>query len=310
VSNEVGIVSLSIGDVNIGACFPSEERGFFDCINNGIFSTFETLTVNELLFRIVLLDPLVVQFPADASDFAGSFLHNDTGTAGALVITPGLASVPIDMERSLTAAPGTQLVTIGMPEGAPLTGNFAFNLRFRVPPDAASVETKPLITGLVELTDGSVFYPPIYPCVHDMAGAPAVTIPLPAPGGLVTLPPLPQDLGCDRVTYNFVPGVPPPSGDADGDGVLDAADACPGTVIPEAVPSVTLGVNRFALTGSDGVFHTTSPSGAGPRKAFTIEETAGCGCEQIITGLGLGAGHRKFGCSISAMEDWIGLLAR
>ncbi len=43
-------------------------------------------------------------------------------------------------------------------------------------------------------------------------------------------------------------------------------------------------------------------------KSFTIESTACCSCEQIVDELGLGKGHEKFGCSISAMEDWIAIV--
>ena len=93
--------------------------------------------------------------------------------------------------------------------------------------------------------------------------------------------------------------------DNDGDGVPVNVDVCSDTVIPETVPTVRLGVNRFALTDGDGDFDTTAPMGRGPQKSFTIEDTEGCSCEQIIEVLGLGKGHSKFGCSISAMEDFI-----
>ena len=106
--------------------------------------------------------------------------------------------------------------------------------------------------------------------------------------------------------------------DGDGDGVLDDLDVCPGTVIPEGVPTVRLGVNRFALVDDDGVFDTRSPgprsivsaysNRPGPGASFTIEDTAGCSCEQIIEAQDLGAGHVKFGCSIGAMREWIDLV--
>lgn len=96
--------------------------------------------------------------------------------------------------------------------------------------------------------------------------------------------------------------------DTDGDGVLDVDDVCPDTVIPEGVPTVRLGTNRFALVDGDGDFDTKSPNGKGPDLSFTIEDTAGCSCEQIIAAQGLGNGHSKFGCSISAMEDWVALV--
>lgn len=106
--------------------------------------------------------------------------------------------------------------------------------------------------------------------------------------------------------------------DTDGDGVLDALDVCPDTVIPEGVPTVRLGINRFALVDGDGVFDTATRGRGGivsaysraPRTdlSFTIEDTAGCSCEQIIEAQDLGNGHVKFGCSIGAMREWVELV--
>ncbi|MCK6586562.1 MAG: hypothetical protein HUU21_32765 [Polyangiaceae bacterium] len=96
--------------------------------------------------------------------------------------------------------------------------------------------------------------------------------------------------------------------DADGDGVCGDADHCPGTVLPEGVPTVKLGVNRFADTDGDGIFNTVPPKGKGPCQVFTIEDTGGCSCEQIIEELNLGQGHVKFGCSLGVMKNWISSL--
>ncbi len=93
--------------------------------------------------------------------------------------------------------------------------------------------------------------------------------------------------------------------DDDNNRVSDAADVCLGTVIPEPVPTGQLGVNRFALTDADAIFDTTPPKGKGPRKVFTRPDTAGCSCGQIIEALGLGEGDTKFGCSSSALRQWI-----
>ena len=98
--------------------------------------------------------------------------------------------------------------------------------------------------------------------------------------------------------------------DEDADGVPNDADACPATGLPENVPTVRLGVNRFADTDGDGVFNTTPPKGKGPALSFTLGDTAGCSCEQIIAAQGLGKGHTKFGCSIGAMENWIDMVHR
>jgi len=51
--------------------------------------------------------------------------------------------------------------------------------------------------------------------------------------------------------------------DADGDGVLDDNDFCPGTMLPEAVPTKRLGTNRWALVDDDFEFDTTAPEGKG-----------------------------------------------
>ncbi len=98
--------------------------------------------------------------------------------------------------------------------------------------------------------------------------------------------------------------------DSDADGIPDDQDLCAGTSIPEGVPTEGLGVNRWALVDGDGIFDTTPPSGggSGPGYFFTIEDTRGCSCEQIIVNLGLGEGHRKHGCSNGAMLNWVDLV--
>ncbi len=100
--------------------------------------------------------------------------------------------------------------------------------------------------------------------------------------------------------------------DSDGDGVNDDDDVCDLTGIPESVPTVRLGTNRFALTDDEDPldFDTVAPPGRGkgPGLTFSTTDTAGCSCEQIIDALGLGRGHSKFGCSISAMEAWVAVV--
>lgn len=94
--------------------------------------------------------------------------------------------------------------------------------------------------------------------------------------------------------------------DSDADGLADDNDRCPGTVIPETAPSQGLKPNHFVLADGDGIFDTTGGI-SGP---FTIQQTAGCSCEQIIAQLGLGNGHRKHGCSKGSLEDWITLVSQ
>jgi hypothetical protein len=98
--------------------------------------------------------------------------------------------------------------------------------------------------------------------------------------------------------------------DDDNDSVSDAEDICPGTVIPDNVEAEYLRVNHFALTNQDFVFDTRSPNGRGSNETYTLTDTAGCSCAQIVEALALGTGHVKFGCSPGAMKEWIRLLRR
>jgi parallel beta-helix repeat protein len=90
--------------------------------------------------------------------------------------------------------------------------------------------------------------------------------------------------------------------DADQDGVFDPDDLCPGTA-PDA-PTVDLGINRWIWDGDDWI--TKSPKGKGPETDFTMEQTYGCSCFQILdTYDNPMEGHRKFGCSQSVLEEFI-----
>ena len=96
--------------------------------------------------------------------------------------------------------------------------------------------------------------------------------------------------------------------DIDGDQVENGNDVCPATVNPEGVPTSSrgLGRNRWTLNNPDGTF-TQGPPQAGSTFGFSTTDTAGCSCEQIIVELGLGIGHSKYGCSNSAMMDWVNM---
>ena len=107
--------------------------------------------------------------------------------------------------------------------------------------------------------------------------------------------------------------------DSDGDGVCNpgapsggfsgctGSDVCPETVIPESVPTFGLKPYRWALTDdADPLEFDTIEKGKGPGRSYTTTDTAGCSCEQIIAEQGLGKGHTKHGCSIGAMDGWVG----
>jgi len=89
--------------------------------------------------------------------------------------------------------------------------------------------------------------------------------------------------------------------DSDSDGVEDAIDVCLDTVIPEEVPMRYLGFLRFALTDDDTTFNKRWGE-----SSFTLDDTGGCSCEQIIELSGLGVIQSKFGCSLNVMRAFIG----
>lgn len=104
--------------------------------------------------------------------------------------------------------------------------------------------------------------------------------------------------------------------DLDADGVGIAEDLCPATVTDDSagIPEKRLGVNRWVWNGGEE-FETELPKGKekndiGSNKEFTITDTMGCSCGDILgvlenkTGLDF-EGHRKFGCSQSVLEEWI-----
>jgi hypothetical protein len=57
-------------------------------------------------------------------------------------------------------------------------------------------------------------------------------------------------------------------------------------------------------TDGDTSFDTELTNGEGPGKSYSISDTYGCSCEQIIEICGYGKGHMKFGCSIGVMESF------
>ncbi|MEM7049434.1 MAG: hypothetical protein AAF604_07230 [Acidobacteriota bacterium] len=105
--------------------------------------------------------------------------------------------------------------------------------------------------------------------------------------------------------------------DSDFDGIEDGADLCPGTVIPEDVPTRRLLPWRFALVDGDGTFDTYRPGhgiGPSPWHNFTLAETGGCSCEQIIESIQVPSWferlQRRYGCSLFLMKYWVYYVAQ
>lgn len=99
--------------------------------------------------------------------------------------------------------------------------------------------------------------------------------------------------------------------DSDDDGIGDSCDLCAATEIPERAPTRWLGIHHYALVDDDGVFDSHPWTWHWwwwwqPRE-YTLEDTRGCSCEQIITGLQLGPRHLRYGCGTGVMDyfTWI-----
>ena len=150
-------------------------------------------------------------------------------------------------------------------------------------------------TELLTLRGGNLF----------AGGSCTFTVTLQVPGSATpdsyvnTTSDLEQEIDGQRLT------VSQPALDSDGDTVFDVDDVCADTVIPEAVvPTKGLGGNRHALVNDDTIFDTNE-QGTIQDSEFTVQDTAGCSCEQIIAEAGLGQGQITSGCSTGAMQNWI-----
>jgi hypothetical protein len=107
----------------------------------------------------------------------------------------------------------------------------------------------------------------------------------------------------DNCPDTFNPG----QEDDDSDGLGDACDSCTGTSIPEAtVPSSELGLFRYALVDGDFTFDTRVPPGnPPPPPVYTLQDTGGCSCEQILAQIRHGRGEEFFGCRRQTLNRWI-----
>jgi len=104
------------------------------------------------------------------------------------------------------------------------------------------------------------------------------------------------------------PGPPPPPlcalGDKDYDGICDDIDFCWDTDIRDDL-QMRLAPNHFALLDDDDIFDTIIPGRGGPDRLFTIWDTGGCSCAQILYALGGRFGQYRNGCSYGTMKKWV-----
>ncbi|WP_100658159.1 Ig-like domain-containing protein [Alteromonas flava] len=94
--------------------------------------------------------------------------------------------------------------------------------------------------------------------------------------------------------------------DSDNDNIIDALDMCAATSVPETAPEKGIKPNHFALLDGDIWFDTAGKA----KESFSLVDTAGCSCEQIVEQQGLGKGHLKHGCSVGVMKNWVEMVTQ
>ena len=145
-----------------------------------------------------MIDPVVIQVPATATNFRGTYT-DAAGNTGPLVVTSGLARLPIDANSSLVAEPGMQLVLIEFPkllESPPGPTTYTFEY------DGGVNTLKALTVGILQVGT-STYYPPISTCVTSFADVPAIAIPTSPTPVEVGAQALGTPMPCNEKTYNF-----------------------------------------------------------------------------------------------------------
>ncbi len=94
--------------------------------------------------------------------------------------------------------------------------------------------------------------------------------------------------------------------DDDDDGVDDGGDLCqtsaPDSSVP--VPCRSLKPNHYVWE-SGTTFTRGLSSGRGSSTVYTMTDTQGCTCAEIIDFCGYGEGLSKYGCSPGVMSVWV-----
>jgi hypothetical protein len=96
--------------------------------------------------------------------------------------------------------------------------------------------------------------------------------------------------------------------DSDNDNVTDNNDFCPATSIPEAAPSAGIRPKFFALLDGDSTFDSLEAPDTQISTMITLDDTAGCSCEQIAEKFSNGRNVPHFvrhGCPTGLMKRWI-----
>ncbi|MEZ5359817.1 MAG: hypothetical protein R3F48_13440 [Candidatus Zixiibacteriota bacterium] len=114
-------------------------------------------------YELSCTDPLLMQFPVDAANFAGTYSGSSSGN---LIIDETLTSLPISNSELIIAQPGYKLVLVQFPDDIP-DGTYESDISFDLD-SSRPIMVKALLTGKMEC-DEQTIYPPMVPCVSDFS---------------------------------------------------------------------------------------------------------------------------------------------
>jgi hypothetical protein len=212
------IITTVFSDSTAAVCLDTD-YGFYECtyIIDGDIITSTLYLLSEFGLTGVLIDPVILQVPADVTDVIATYDDGSgprplsTRSTGSFQVTPDL-SVTAEADREFLILELPASVVGSLPEGDPNSGpEFAYSLGFkRVQPLSDPVlpmQVKLMLAGKVIINEHT-YYVPMLPCVADFASIPALELPQSVMP--VDLQPTVGDLirqggqvGCDHQAYYF-----------------------------------------------------------------------------------------------------------
>jgi hypothetical protein len=210
------LVIIVDGNSILASCSPGGFPGgalecrytFLDEDGFPVETTTSVTLISEFGFLGVVIDPLIVQIPEEATDISATY-DDGMGQSGPLEVRSGFKSIPVDASRHVFAEHRQQFVIADFPPGVDYDGvEFDFSLTFRLPANASvPVQVKPLFALKVTNTQNPPFaleyYSPLLPCTTNMADIPPVSI----EEGVAPVPiDVTSDLpaGCDNELYFYL----------------------------------------------------------------------------------------------------------
>ena len=219
------IITTVFSDSSAAVCLDTD-YGFYECtyILDGDIITSTLYLVSEFGIAGVLIDPLILQIPADVSEIRATY-DDKSGPkplnrqiVKSFFVTPDIiVTAETDQKFLILELPAT--VSDNLPPGDPDDGpEFAYSLIFTHTQPIANpiepMEVKVMLAGKVIINEHN-YYVPLVQCVTNFASIPALVIP--ESNTPVDLQPAVGDLVrggggqvvCDHQAYYFI-NVPPP----------------------------------------------------------------------------------------------------